>query len=190
MQIGNPYSLVAELTYRCPLRCPYCSNPVDCGSEGYQLELTTEEWARVFREAAALGVLQLGLTGGEPMARRDLPELVAAAAGAGLYSTLVTAAMSFDRPRAKVLRDAGLDHVQISLQDSDPEGSDRIAGTRSWERKIAAARLARELGFPLTINCVLHRQNLDNIGQILSLCESLEADRVELANTQDRKSVV
>jgi PqqA peptide cyclase len=184
MQIGNPYSLVAELTYRCPLRCPYCSNPVNCGSEGYERELTTEEWARVFGEAAELGVLQLGLTGGEPMVRRDLPQLVAAAAGAGLYSTLVTAAMSFDRGRAEILRDAGLDHVQISLQDSDPEGSDRIAGIRSWERKIAAARLARDMGFPLTINCVLHRHNLDNIGQILSLCESLEADRVELANTQ------
>jgi len=184
MHIGNPYSLVAELTYRCPLRCPYCSNPVDCGSEEYRAELTTEEWSRVFGEAAALGVLQLGLTGGEPMARPDLPELVAAAAEHGLYSTLVTAAMSFDRKRAERLRDAGLDHVQISLQDSDPANSDRIAGTRSWDRKIQAARLVRELGFPLTINCVLHRQNLDNIGQILSLAESLEADRVELANTQ------
>jgi PqqA peptide cyclase len=184
MHIANPYSMVAELTYRCPLRCPYCSNPVDCGSDGYRAELAAEEWARVFREAANLGVLQLGLTGGEPLARRDLPELIAAAAAAQLYTTLVTAALSLDRPMAERLRDAGLDHVQISIQDSDPTSSDRIAGTRSWTRKIDAARIVRELDFPLTINCVLHRQNLDRIGEILALAESLGADRVELANTQ------
>lgn len=184
MQIGKPYSLVAELTYRCPLRCPYCSNPVDCGTDAYKAELTTEEWSRVFAEASALGVLQLGLTGGEPLARRDLPELIASAAANGLYTTLVTAALTLDRSRAKRLLDAGLDHVQISFQDSDPENSDRIAGTRSWSRKVEAARIARELNFPLTINVVLHRQNLDNIGEILSLAESLDADRVELANTQ------
>jgi PqqA peptide cyclase len=184
MQIGNPYSLVAELTYRCPLRCPYCSNPVDCGSDAYKAELTTEEWSRVFAEASALGVLQLGLTGGEPLARRDLPELVAAAARNGLYTTLVTAALTLDRTRAERLQAAGLDHVQISFQDSDPANSDRIAGTRSWDRKVAAAKLVRELDFPLTINAVLHRQNLDNISEILSLAESLGADRVELANTQ------
>src|SRR5687767_11484869 len=109
MQTGNPYSLVAELTYRCPLRCSYCSNPVDCGSEGYRAELNTEEWARVFREASALGVLQLGLTGGEPLARADLPELVAAASSSGLYTTLVTAALTLNRDRAVRLRDAGLD---------------------------------------------------------------------------------
>lgn len=184
MQIGNPYSLVAELTYRCPLQCPYCSNPVDCGSETYRRELTTEEWARVFAEASALGVLQLGLTGGEPMARRDLLQLVEAAASHGLYSTLVTAAMSLTRERAEQLRDAGLDHVQISFQDSDPESSDRIAGTRSWHRKVEAAKVVRELDFPLTINVVLHRHNLDRIGEILEMAESLGADRVELANTQ------
>lgn len=184
MQLGNPYSMVAELTYRCPLRCPYCSNPVDCGSDAYRAELSTEEWARVFREAGELGVLQLGLTGGEPLARRDLPDLVAAAAAAQLYSTLVTAALTLDRETLERLRDQGLDHVQISIQDSDPDNSDRIAGTRSWSRKIAAARLVRELDLPLTLNFVLHRQNLDRIGEMLALAESLDADRVELANTQ------
>jgi pyrroloquinoline quinone biosynthesis protein E len=184
MQIGSPYSLVAELTYRCPLRCPYCSNPTNCGSEAYKAELTTEEWSRVFAEASALGVLQLGLTGGEPMTRRDLPELVAAAAEHGLYTTLVTAALTLNRRRAEQLQEAGLDHVQISFQDSDPTNSDRIAGTRSWDRKVEAARLVRELDFPLTMNVVLHRQNLDNIAEILALAESLDADRVELANTQ------
>lgn len=184
MQIGRPYSLVAELTYRCPLRCPYCSNPTNCGNEAYRAELTTEEWSRVFAEAGALGVLQLGLTGGEPLARRDLPELVAAAAGHGLYTTLVTAALTLNRRRAEQLQEAGLDHVQISFQDSNPTNSDRIAGTRSWDRKVEAARLVRKLDFPLTINVVLHRQNWDNIAEILALAESLGADRVELANTQ------
>lgn len=184
MEIGNPYSLVAELTYRCPLRCSYCSNPLDFGSEAYRNELSTADWARIFREASGLGVLQLGLTGGEPLARRDLPELVEAAAAAGLYSTLVTAALTLDRERSQRLLEAGLDHVQISFQDSDPANSDRIAGTRSWQRKFEAARIVRELGFPLTLNVVLHRQNLDNIEAILGLAETLEADRIELANTQ------
>ena len=180
----RPYTLVAELSYRCPLHCPYCSNPVDIGGERYRAELETEHWTRVFREARALGVLQLALTGGEPMLRRDLDELVAAGRAAGLYSTLVTAGTLFTRERAARLKAAGLDHVQVSIQSPDPEENDRIAGIRSFEKKIAAARAARELGFPLTINCVLHRQNLDRIEEILRLAEELDAQRLELANTQ------
>ena len=180
----RPYTLVAELSYRCPLHCPYCSNPVAIRDERYRDELETEHWARVFREAAELGVLQLALTGGEPMVRRDLDELAAAARAAGLYSTLVTAGVHLTRDRAERLREAGLDHVQVSIQSPDPEENDRIAGTRSFEKKIAAARAARELEFPLTINCVLHRQNLDRIEQILGLAEELDAQRLELANTQ------
>jgi PqqA peptide cyclase len=180
----KPFTLVAELTYRCPLHCPYCSNPLTIGDAHYKDELSTEDWTRVFREARGLGVMQLGLTGGEPMARRDIVELTAAARSAGLYSTLVTAALSFTRARAEALRDAGLDHVQVSLQDSRAEESDRMAGTRSFERKLEAARLARELGFPLTLNFVMHRQNLDRIEEILALSEEIGAERVELANTQ------
>jgi pyrroloquinoline quinone biosynthesis protein E len=180
----KPFTLVAELTYRCPLHCPYCSNPLTISDQHYKDELSTEDWARVFREARALGVMQLGLTGGEPMARPDIVELTAAARSAGLYSTLVTAALSFTRARAEALREAGLDHVQVSLQDSRAEASDRMAGTRSFERKLEAARLARELGFPLTMNFVMHRQNLDRIDEILALSEELGAERVELANTQ------
>jgi PqqA peptide cyclase len=180
----RPYTLVAELSYRCPLHCPYCSNPVAIGGERWRSELETEHWARVFGEARALGVLQLALTGGEPMVRRDLDELVAAAREAGLYSTLVTAGIHFTHARAKRLKEAGLDHVQVSIQSPDPEENDRIAGTRSFERKIAAARAARELRFPLTINCVLHRANLDRIEEILALAEELDAQRLELANTQ------
>jgi PqqA peptide cyclase len=180
----RPYTLVAELSYRCPLHCPYCSNPVEIAGERYRDELETEHWTRIFREARALGVLQLALTGGEPMVRRDLDELVAAGRAAGLYSTLVTAGIHLTRERAAALKAAGLDHVQVSIQSPDPAENDRIAGTRSFEKKIAAARAARELGFPLTINCVLHRHNLDRIEEILALAEELDAQRLELANTQ------
>ena len=184
MPAPRPYTLVAELSYQCPLHCPYCSNPVDIGGERYRDELETEHWTRVFREARAMGVLQLALTGGEPMLRRDLDELVAAGREAGLYSTLVTAGTRFTRERAEQLKAAGLDHVQVSIQSPDPEENDRIGGIRSFDKKIAAARAARELGFPLTINCVLHRQNLDRIEEILALTEELGAQRLELANTQ------
>jgi PqqA peptide cyclase len=182
--LPRPLTLIAELSYRCPLRCPYCSNPVAIGDPAYQDELSTADWARVFGEAARLGVLQLALTGGEPMLRPDLPELCRAARDAGLYSSLITAGTRFDDDRARALRDAGLDHVQISIQSPDPEENDRIAGNRSFAKKVAAARLAVELGFPLTINCVLHRQNLDRIEEILSLSLELGAQRLELANTQ------
>src|ERR687889_2119125 len=180
----RPYTLVAELTYQCPLHCPYCSNPVDIGSDRWREELETEHWVRVFREARAMGVLQLALTGGEPMLRPDLDELVAAGREAGLYSTLVTAGTRFTRERAEQLKAASLDHVQVSIQSPNAEENDRIAGIRSFDKKIAAARAARELGFPLTINCVLHRQNLDRIEEILRLAEELDAQRLELANTQ------
>jgi pyrroloquinoline quinone biosynthesis protein E len=180
----RPYTLVAELTYQCPLHCPYCSNPVDIGGDRWREELGTEHWVRVFREARALGVVQLALTGGEPMLRRDLDELTRAAREAGLYSTLVTAGTRLTPERAAQLKAAGLDHVQVSIQSPDPEENDRIAGIRSFEKKLAAARAAREQRLPLTLNCVLHRQNLDRIDEILALAEELGAQRLELANTQ------
>lgn len=180
----RPFTLIAELTYRCPLRCPYCSNPLNCGDGKYRQELPTEDWLRVIQEARKLGVLQLGLTGGEPLLREDLEVLVEEASRAALYSTLVTAGTLFTPARAASLRDAGLDHVQISIQDSRAAESDCIAGTCSFDKKLDAARLAKALGFPLTLNFVLHRHNLDRIEEILELCEALEADRVELANTQ------
>jgi pyrroloquinoline quinone biosynthesis protein E len=180
----RPYTLVAELSYRCPLHCPYCSNPVDIGGDRYRDELKTADWQRAFRQARRLGVVQLALTGGEPMLRRDLDELVAEARALGLYSTLVTAGTLLTRARCEHLKEAGLDHVQVSFQSPEPDENDRIAGNRSFAKKIAAARAARELGFPLTINCVLHRQNLDRIEEILLLAEELGAQRLELANTQ------
>jgi PqqA peptide cyclase len=178
----RPTTLLAELTHRCPLHCPYCSNPLDLIRA--ESELTTEEWKRVFTEARALGVLQLGLSGGEPMVRKDLEELAAHARGLGLYSTLVTSGLGLTRARAERLRAAGLEHVQISIQDADPETAERIAGVSSVKQKRAAAALVRELGFAFTVNVVLHRANLDRIGEIIDLAASLGADRLELANTQ------
>jgi pyrroloquinoline quinone biosynthesis protein E len=150
----------------------------------YRQELPTEDWLRVIRQARNLGVLQLGLTGGEPLLRNDLEMLVETAAELGLYTTLVTAGTLLTRERAVNLNKLGLDHVQISIQDSRSTESDRIAGARSFDQKIATARLVKELGFPLTLNFVLHRQNLDRLEEMLSLAELLQADRVELANTQ------
>ncbi|MBV8712505.1 MAG: pyrroloquinoline quinone biosynthesis protein PqqE [Solirubrobacterales bacterium] len=184
MAAPKPFTLIAELSYQCPLHCPYCSNPVDIGHPKYRGELETEDWIRVFGEARGLGVLQLALTGGEPMLRRDLVQLCAAARDADLYSSLITAGTLFTRERAEALKAAGLDHVQISIQSPDREENDRIGGNRSFEKKIAAARAARELDFPLTINCVLHRQNLDRIEELLDLTLELGAQRLELANTQ------
>ena len=180
----RPSTLIAELSYQCPLHCPYCSNPLHIGGEHYRRELDTEDWIRTFGQARRLGVLQLALTGGEPMLRRDLVELCAGARDAGLYSSLITAGTLFTRERAHALKSAGLDHVQISIQSPDAEENDRIAGNRSFEKKIAAARFAKELDFPLTINCVLHRQNLDRIEEVLGLALDLGAQRLELANTQ------
>src|ERR687895_708560 len=180
--MDSPFGLLAELTYRCPLACAYCSNPLNMTD--YSDELATDEWRRVLVEASDLGVLQCHLSGGEPLLRRDLVEIVADAHDLGLYTNLVTSALGLSRPRAEQLRAAGLDHVQISIQADEPALSDRIAGTPSFQRKIAAARLVKELDWPLTLNVVLHRHNIDRIGRILDLAEELGADRIELANTQ------
>ena len=184
MTVERPLTLIAELTYRCPLRCPYCSNPTNYDDRAYRQELPTERWLAAIAQAAELGILQLGLTGGEPLLRPDLEVLVEAAATTGIYTNLITAGTLLTPERAARLRACGLDCVQISVQDSQAEASDAIAGVRSFERKLAAARSVKALGFPLTINVVLHRHNLDRIEAIVDLCERLEADRVELANTQ------
>ena len=184
MTIERPLTLIAELTYRCPLRCPYCSNPLNYGDRNYRQELATEYWLNAIRQAATLGILQLGFTGGEPLLRQDLEFMVEAAAKTGIYTSLITSGTLLTPERAAKLRDCGLDHVQISVQDSQADKSDYIAGIPSFEQKLTAARLVKELGLPLTINVVLHRHNLDRIEAILELCRTLEADRVELANTQ------
>jgi pyrroloquinoline quinone biosynthesis protein E len=173
--------LLAELTYRCPLHCPYCSNPVAYPGGG---ELSTAEWCRVAGEASRLGVLQAGFSGGEPLLRADLPELVGAFRAAGLYTNLITSAVGLTRKRAEELRDAGLDNIQISFQSDQEALANGIAGATAHQTKLNAARMARELGFPLTVNVVLHRGNINRVAQIISLAENLEAERLELANTQ------
>lgn len=183
MNINKPLTLIAELTYRCPLRCPYCSNPVNYGESNRQ-ELATQYWLDAIRQAAKLGILQLGFTGGEPLLRKDLEIMVETAAATGIYTTVITSGTTLTLERAAKLKDCGLDHIQISIQDSLAAQSDYIAGVASFEQKLAAAKLVKKLGFPLTINVVLHRHNLDRIEEILQLCKTLKADRVELANTQ------
>jgi pyrroloquinoline quinone biosynthesis protein E len=177
----RPHLLLAELTYNCPLHCPYCSNPA-VSSGGTQLSM--EEWSRVFQEASGLGVLHVGLSGGEPLQRPDLAELVAAAREAGLYTNLITSAVGLNRTRAGQLRDAGLDSIQISFQSDQSSLADQIAGTKAHAAKLEAAKIVRELGFPLTVNVVLHRANIGRLEAIIHLAENLGAERLELANTQ------
>jgi PqqA peptide cyclase len=177
----RPYALLAEITYRCPLHCPYCSNPTRVRNDG---ELTTNEWMRVIREAAALGVLQIGFSGGEPLVRRDLPELVRAAREANLYTNLITSGIGLDDDRVGALRDAGLDSVQLSFQSDSTDLADEIAGTRAHQRKLDAAAKIRTAGIPLSLNFVIHRRNIDRLSEMIDLAESLEAERVELANVQ------
>jgi PqqA peptide cyclase len=177
----RPYALLAEITYRCPLHCPYCSNPTRARNAG---ELATDEWTRVIREAAALGVLQIGFSGGEPLARRDLPELVRAARDANLYTNLITSGIGLDDGRVRVLRDAGLDSVQLSFQSDDTDLADEIAGARAHQRKQDAAAKIRAAGIPLSLNFVIHRRNIDRLPQMIDLAELLHAERVELANVQ------
>src|SRR6478735_4557261 len=172
--MDSPFGLLAELTYRCPLACAYCSNPLNMAD--YADELTTGEWRRVLREARDLGVLQCHLSGGEPLLRRDLEEIVATAHDLGLYTNLVTSALGFSRARAERLRAAGLDHVQVSIQADEAAVSDRIAGTPSFGRKIEAMGVVKELGWPLTMNVVLHRQNIDRVAAVLELAEEVRSE--------------
>jgi pyrroloquinoline quinone biosynthesis protein E len=178
----RPFTLVAELTYRCPLRCVYCSNPVDYAAE--RGELDTKAWQRVLGEAEQLGVVQLHLTGGEPLLRPDLELLVARAHELGLYSNLITSAVSLTRERLERLKAHGLDNIQISVQGLAETDAERIAGRAALGHKLEAARWARELDLPLTLNVVLHRENIDQVDGLVELARTLGAERLELANTQ------
>ncbi len=182
VQAPRPYNLVAELTYRCPLRCAYCSNPV--GYADVREALDAAGWGRAFREAAALGVVHVGLTGGEPTVRGDLPEIVARAAAAGLYIHLVTAGTSLRNGALAGLCEVGLRSVQLSIQDARPGPADAVAGVPAFERKLAFAAEVRARGLPLTLNVVLHRGNLAQVAEIIDLARRLDADRLELANAQ------
>ena len=181
--LHKPLGLLAELTHRCPLGCPYCSNPL--ALDARDTELDTGTWARVFGEAAGLGVLQVHLSGGEPGARRDLPELTAAAHRAGLYTNLITSAVGITAATLEKLAAAGLDHVQISIQDSAPDSADHIAGyAGAFARKRALAAETVRLKIPLTVNAVMHRANIDHVGEMVALALELGASRVEIAHAQ------
>ena len=178
-----PMGMLLELTHRCPLQCPYCSNPLQLERAGD--ELPTEIWLSVIDQAAELGVLQAHFSGGEPMARRDLAMLVRHAAGRGLYCNLITSAVLLDAPALAELAAAGLDHVQISLQDVAPDGADRIANyAGAHAKKLAAARLVREAGLALTLNFVVHRHNIARVPEMIALGEAMGAGRIEIANVQ------
>src|ERR1700745_182663 len=181
MTLPRPYALLAEITYRCPLHCPYCSNPTQTRDDQ---ELTTDEWTRVIREAAGLGVLQIGFSGGEPLVRRDLAELVHAAREANLYTNLVTSGIGFDDDRIGAVRHAGLDSVPLSFQSDNAVLADEIAGARAHRRKLDVAAKIRAAGIPLSLNFVIHRRNIDRLAQMIDLTEALGAERVELANVQ------
>ncbi|MGW6917028.1 pyrroloquinoline quinone biosynthesis protein PqqE [Kitasatospora sp. NPDC054939] len=177
-----PLGLIAELTHRCPLQCTYCANPVEL--DRHRDEFGTDDWRRILDRAAQLGVLQVHFTGGEPLLRRDLVDLVAHARRAGHYTNLVTSGVPLAADRVAALVDAGLDHVQLSLQDADLRTADAVAGRPAHHRKLAAAALLTGHGLPLTVNAVLHRGNLARLGALADLAVSLGADRVELAHTQ------
>ncbi|KOV62266.1 pyrroloquinoline quinone biosynthesis protein PqqE [Streptomyces sp. MMG1121] len=182
MTPAPPWALLAELTHACPLRCGYCSNPVEL--IGRSSELSTRQWSEVFRQAGALGVVHTHLSGGEPLLRRDLPDLVAAADGAGLYTQLVTSGVGLGQRRLAALAGAGLRSVQLSVQHADPVAAELIAGARSFAAKGRAARLVRAAGLPLGLNAVLHRGNLDALDGLIRLALDWGAERIELANTQ------
>ncbi|WOJ90079.1 pyrroloquinoline quinone biosynthesis protein PqqE [Methylocapsa polymorpha] len=182
-KIPTPVGLLAELTHRCPLGCPYCSNPP--ALEPRADELNTASWKEIFSQAAALGVLHAHLSGGEPAARRDLVEIVAHCAKVGLYTNLITSGVGLTQALVKELADAGLDHAQLSIQDSEAQSADRIAGySGAFARKRAAAEWITQAGLPLTVNAVIHRANVERAGKTVEFAVALGARRVEVAHTQ------
>ena len=177
-----PLWLLAELTYRCPLHCVFCYNPVDYTA--YGAELATDEWIRVLREGRSLGATQLGFSGGEPLVRDDLEVLVAEARRLGYYSNLITSGIGLNERRIAAFKDGGLDHIQLSFQDSTRELNDFLSSTRTFDLKRRVAKLIKQYDYPMVLNVVLHRHNIDHVQQILDLALELEAEYVELANTQ------
>ena len=182
MSVGPPLWLLLELTYRCPLHCVFCYNPTELARTG--AELATGDWIRVLREARVLGAVQLGLSGGEPLLREDLEALVAEAHALGYYINLITSGVGMTEERIGALKRAGLDHIQLSFQDSTREMNDFLSSTRTFELKAQVAALIRKYDYPMVLNVVLHRLNIDHVGEILEMAERMGAQYVELANTQ------
>ena len=179
---GPPLWLLAELTYRCPLHCVFCSNPLDYARHGPELD--TAAWLDVLSQAREMGAVQLGLSGGEPLLRDDLEEIVAHAHRLGFYVNLITSGVGLTERRAGTLKDAGLDHIQLSFQDSTRELNDFLSSTRTFELKSKVARIIKQFGYPMVLNCVMHRYNLPHVGRIIGMAEAMGAEFLELANTQ------
>jgi pyrroloquinoline quinone biosynthesis protein E len=178
-----PVGLLAELTHRCPLQCPYCSNPLEL--ERVNTELTTAEWQDVMRQAAELGILQIHLSGGEPTVRKDLEDIVEVAAKVGLYTNLITAGVTLTRDRLKRLKELGLDHVQLSIQDVDDANAEKISAYKNGlAKKRELGKWVRELDMPLTINAPIHRHNIENLPNIINFAVEMGAGRIEVANIQ------
>lgn len=180
---GQPLWLLAELTYKCPLQCPYCSNPLDFANAGE--ELNTEQWIEVFRQARQMGAAQLGFSGGEPLVRQDLEQLIAAGRDLGYYTNLITSGIGLNAERIAAFREAGLDHIQVSFQASDEAVNNMLAGSKkAFQQKLKIAREVKAQGYPMVLNFVTHKHNIDQIDRIIELCVELEADYVELATCQ------
>ncbi|MGA9449102.1 MAG: pyrroloquinoline quinone biosynthesis protein PqqE [Candidatus Sulfotelmatobacter sp.] len=180
--IPNPLALIAEITHRCPLHCVYCSNPLELAA--VSSELSTQEWIDVFQQAGKLGMLHAHFTGGEPLARPDLRDLIAGARAAGLYTNLITSAVGLVETRLQALVDAGLDHIQISFQDSREGAANWIAGAKAHAHKIELSRIVRRHKIAFTVNLVIHRQNIDHVEEMISFIEQLAPERMEIAHTQ------
>jgi len=179
---SNPLALIAELTHRCPLHCVYCSNPLEL--QARSTELSTEDWSRVFQEAAALGVLQADFTGGEPLTRPDILELIRAARAAGLYVNLITSGLPLDESRLDALVQAGLDHFQLSFQGAREEIAQEISGTKAHSQKLRVLEWLKRHRVAVTLNFVIHRRNIEQLPEMLALAETSSASRVEFANVQ------
>ncbi|MGQ0577675.1 MAG: pyrroloquinoline quinone biosynthesis protein PqqE [Betaproteobacteria bacterium] len=179
---GNPLWLLAEITYKCPLHCVFCYNPLNYASYGE--ELSTEDWLRVLRQGREIGAAQLGFSGGEPLMRDDLEVLVAEAAKLGYYSNLLTSGVGLNEKRISAFKEGGLNHIQLSFQDSTREMNDFLSSTRTFDLKQKVAKLIKKHDYPMVLNCVLHRHNIDHVQQILEMAEAMDAEYVELANTQ------
>jgi len=180
--IPNPLALIAELTHRCPLHCVYCSNPLELAA--VSSELSTAEWIDVFQQSGKLGMLHAHFTGGEPLARPDLVDLIAGARAAGLYTNLITSGIGLAEPRLHALVDAGLDHIQLSFQDSREGAANWIAGAKAHAHKIELSRLIRHHKIAFTVNLVIHRQNIDHLEEMIAFIEQLAPERMEIAHTQ------
>lgn len=182
--IGPPLWLLAEVTYRCPLHCVFCYNPVDFAKTERADELSTADWLRVLREARQLGAVQCGFSGGEPLVRDDLEELIAEAHRLGYYTNLLTSGVGLTKERAHALKAAGLDHVQLSFQDSTRELNDFLSHTKTFQLKQEVGETIKALGWPMVMNVVIHRLNIDHIDRIIAMADALGAEYLELANSQ------